>query len=124
MHELGLLTSVVAAVERAADAAGVVRVRVVALRVGSLSGAVPEALLGSWPIAVHGTRLADAALEVEPVPAAVWCPSCAADQPVDAFFALACPACGTPTARLARGREFEVAWVEWETGQDSHSSST
>lgn len=118
MHELGLLASVVAAVDRAATDAGATRIREVALRVGTLSGAVPEALLGSWPIAVFGTPLADTALTVEPVEAAVWCPACRAEQPVDAFFALACPACGTPTAHLVRGREFEIAWVEWDAGHE------
>lgn len=119
-----MLTGVVAAVERAAADAGA-RVSAVALRVGSLSDTVPEALEGSWPIATHGTPLAGAALVVEQVQAAVWCPACAAQQPVDEFFALVCPVCGTPTGHLAQGREFEIAWVEWDVpGQPSHSSST
>lgn len=123
MHELGLLRGVVTAVERAATAAGDPTVTAVALRVGALSGAVPEALVGAWPIATHGTPLAGARLEVEPVPAAVWCPRCAAEQPIDAFYALTCPVCDTPTGQLAHGREFDIAWVEWDA-QDSHSSST
>ena len=44
MHELGLLTSVVAAVEKAAADADyqVTRVEKVALNVGTMSGAIPE----------------------------------------------------------------------------------
>lgn len=124
MHELGLLTSVVAAVERAATDAGASHVREVALCVGELSGAAPEALQGSWPIAVAGTRLADATLTIEFVAAAVWCPTCASEQPVDAFFALACPACNTPTAHLVRGREFQIAWAEWEVARHESQDST
>lgn len=123
MHELGLLRGVVAAVERAASEAGDPVVTAVALRVGTMSGAVPDALLGAWPLATHGTAIADARLEVESIAAAVWCPRCATAQPIGAFFALTCPACDTPTGELVAGREFEVAWVEWEA-QDSHSSST
>lgn len=115
MHELGLLTSVVAAVTRAAERAGATSVDTVALRVGTLSGAVPDALRGSWPLAAAGTPAAGAELAIEVVPAAVWCPACAAEREVDAFFALVCPACGTPTGHLVRGREFEVAWVDLTT---------
>lgn len=61
-HELGLVTSVVGAVRKAASEAGDPAIRAVALRVGAMSGALPDALLGSWPIATHGTPLAVAAL--------------------------------------------------------------
>ena len=114
MHELGLVTSVVGAVRKAASEAGDPAIRAVALRVGAMSGALPDALLGSWPIATHGTPLEHAALEIETVPAAVWCPSCGGPQAIDEFVALECPACRTPTADLVSGREFEIAWVEWE----------
>ncbi|GIG25059.1 hydrogenase maturation nickel metallochaperone HypA [Cellulomonas denverensis] len=112
MHELGLLRSVVTAVERAASDAGATVVEAVGLRVGTLSGAVPEALAGAWPIATAGSVLAGARLEVEEVPAAVWCPGCAAEQPVDRFYALTCPVCGTPAGDLVHGREFAVAWAD------------
>lgn len=102
----------------------------VGLRVGTLSGALPEALQGAWPIAADGTCLAGARLDIETVVAAVWCPSCHREHEVDEFFALTCPACGTPTANLVRGREFQVLWADLiETGgaeadQASHGSST
>lgn len=121
MHELGLLASVVAAVERTADRAGASRIEAVGLRVGTLSGALPDALLGAWPIATAGSRLAGARLELDIVPAAIHCPSCEGDVPVDEFYALTCPACGTPSGTLVRGREFDVAWADLETdAQGTH----
>jgi hydrogenase nickel incorporation protein HypA/HybF len=51
VHELGLLRSVVRAVDAAAAKAGAGAVERVGLRVGELSGAVPEALAGAWPVA-------------------------------------------------------------------------
>jgi hydrogenase nickel incorporation protein HypA/HybF len=112
MHELGLLRGVVAAVERAADRAGAVRVEAVGLRVGTLSGAVPDALLGAWPIAIANSPLRGSRLVIETVQAAVWCSVCDGEQPIDQFFALTCPACGTPTGALVRGREFEVGYAD------------
>ncbi|MDR1833745.1 MAG: hydrogenase maturation nickel metallochaperone HypA [Propionibacteriaceae bacterium] len=113
MHELGLLRGVVkAAVAAVAGKPGAIAA--VGLRVGTLSGAVPQALEGAWPLAIAGTRLESARLEIEPVPAAVYCPACQAEQPIDEFFALACPVCAAPTGALARGREFQLAYVDLE----------
>jgi hydrogenase nickel incorporation protein HypA/HybF len=103
---------VVRAVDAAAVKAGAGSVERVGLRVGELSGAVPEALAGAWPIATAGTRLAGAILEVEELGAAIWCDACGSEQPVDQFYALRCPACGAPCGNLVRGREFEVAFAD------------
>ena len=134
MHELGLLRSVVGAVGRAAQQAGATSVSAVGLRVGSLAGAVPEALTGSWPIATSGTPLAAARLQIEWLPASVWCVTCQCEQPVDEFFALSCPICGAITPTLTQGKEFQVAWADMELPEraaddspghgTSHSSST
>lgn len=117
MHELGLLTSVVEAVERAAAEATskVSRVENVALKVGTLSGAVPEALQGSWPLAKAGTICEDARLTLEVIPATVFCPTCNRDVEIDEFFALTCPECGTPTGNMTHGRECALDYVEWST---------
>ena len=110
VHELGLLSGVVDVVVQVADQR---TIRRVALRVGTRSRVVPEALHAA-PIASLGTACADAELTVEHIEATVWCPTCAAEQPIDEFFALTCPVCDTPTADLRHGREFEVAYIDVE----------
>jgi hydrogenase nickel incorporation protein HypA/HybF len=114
VHELALLTGVVAAVERACARDCNRAVQVVALRVGALSGAQPEALEWAWLLATPGSVAEGARLLVEMVPAAVWCPVCDAEREIDEFYALRCPQCANPTADLVRGREFDVAYVEVE----------
>ena len=105
VHELGLLSGVVDVVVQAAEQR---TIRRVALRVGARSGHA------AWPIASLGTVCGDAELTVEHIEATVWCPTCAAEQPIDEFFALTCPVCDTPTADLRHGREFEVAYIDVE----------
>lgn len=78
----------------------------VALRVGTRAGVIEEALYAAWELVGEGE------LVVETVPATVFCPSCATEQEIDEFFALTCPACGTPTADLRHGREFEITYVD------------
>ena len=114
VHELALLSSVVKAVENACSAAGSSEVKVVALRVGALSGAMPAALDWAWPLAVAGSVAEGAELRLEEVPAAVWCTACNAEREIDSFYALRCPECGNPTANLVRGREFLVSYLELE----------
>ncbi|MDO4686863.1 MAG: hydrogenase maturation nickel metallochaperone HypA [Corynebacterium sp.] len=103
MHELGLLTGVAAAAKQAAGQRPILRV---ALRVGARSGVVEDALYAAWEIVGEGE------LTVELVPATVFCPSCAGEQEIDEYFALTCPVCGTPTADLRHGREFEIKYVD------------
>lgn len=112
MHELALLTGVVAAVEQACAREDNRAVQVVALRVGALSGAQPEALEWAWLPATVGSVAEGARLLVETVSAAVWCPVCDAERAIDEYYALRCPQCASPTAHLVRGREFEVAYIE------------
>ena len=112
MHELGMLQPAVAAVEAAAVEARAAMVEAVGLRVGTRSGLVPEALEGAWPIATAGTRLEGARLDLEIVQAAIWCPTCDAEQPIDEFYALLCPVCGAPSGNLVKGREFEVTYAD------------
>lgn len=118
MHELGLLTSVVHAVEKVAADTPDGQVTAVGLRVGTMSGAIPEALEGAWPIAIAGTRLAGATLSIEVFTPQIWCSSCESTQEVDEFYALTCPACGVGCGNLVHGREFEIAYAEISTPDD------
>ena len=101
-------------VEKAAASSGATRVEAVGLRVGTLSGAEPVALTGAWPIASTGTVAQGAELVIEVVAAAVFCPACDKARPIDEFFDLTCPVCGTPTANLVAGREFEVTYADMD----------
>lgn len=114
VHELGILTGVVSTVTQAANGRAITAV---GLRVGTQSGVIEEALQASWPIAIAGSACEKATLSIEIIPATVFCPQCETEQPIDEFFALACPVCDTPTADLRHGREFEIAYVDVESNQ-------
>lgn len=112
VHELGFLSGVVGVVSDAAEGR---EVTAVGLAVGSRSGLVLDALDASWPLAIAGTPLAAATLELTWVPATVYCPQCAASHEIDEFFALTCPVCGTPTADLRDGRTATVSYIDVAT---------
>ena len=94
-----------------AQAVGATRITVLRLRVGKLSGAVPEALHFAWDVVRRDTIAADALLEIECVPAACWCQTCRHEFECADFF-VECPHCHHPSTELRRGRELEIASIE------------
>src|SRR5689334_17325136 len=110
MHEVSIMTE---AVRLAVEAAGSRRIAVLRLRVGTLSGAAPDALRFAWDVVRAGTPAAAARLDIEAVPAAGWCPACEQEFAC-ADFANECPRCHQPGGELRRGRELAIAAVELE----------
>jgi hydrogenase nickel incorporation protein HypA/HybF len=113
MHEVSIMAEAVRMAEETARAAGGKCVLGVKLRVGTLSGAVPEALQFAWDVVSRDTLAAGAWLEIETVSATCWCTTCKIE------FACAdlmneCPRCRNVSGELRRGRELEIAAVELE----------
>lgn len=111
MHELSVMQEAMAlAIEHAArlDARAIHRI---VLRVGRLSGVVPEAMVFAFDAVATGTIAEGAALEVEDVPPACHCESCGQEfEPPP--FEYDCPRCGALASRVVRGRELELAGLE------------
>jgi hydrogenase nickel incorporation protein HypA/HybF len=107
MHELAIAESVVATVLERTE--GQV-VSVVRLRVGRLSGVVPDALTFCFELATVGTTLEGAALEIEVQPGRATCRTCSEDFSLDDPILL-CP-CGSADVELVSGRELAVQSVE------------
>ncbi len=92
----------------AADGGGV---DAVSVRVGAMSGVIPEALTFAWGAASGGTALAAARLDIEWVPAVVWCETCGDERELPGQ-RMVCPTCQTRCPRLVRGRELDILSVE------------
>lgn len=112
MHELSVATALVAQAEKAARAAGVEHVVAVRLRLGRLSGLVPESLVYSFEIASAGTTVAGARLDIERVEPMIWCPQCEAAVTLASPTRFRCPRCDTPSADVLAGRELELRSLE------------
>lgn len=113
MHELSVATALVSTATDAADRAHargmILSVRI---RVGELSGVVPEALEFAWPLAAEGTRCHDAQLRIERVPCRIRCAACNAETELVAPFRLRCGLCGSRDACITTGRELELVSLE------------
>ena len=114
MHEVAIMTEAVRIAEESAQAAGAERVTALKLRIGTLSGVVPEALQFAWDVVRRDTLLADARLEIESNPATCWCAQCELEFACREFFN-ECPQCHELSGELRRGRELDIAAVELES---------
>ena len=113
MHEVSIMVEAVRMAVETAQASGARRVTGLRLRVGTFSGAVPEAMRFAWDVVRRDTLAAEAWLEIESVPAACWCATCQAEFACTDFLS-ECPRCHDVSGELRRGRELDIAAVELE----------
>jgi hydrogenase nickel incorporation protein HypA/HybF len=114
MHELSIALSLIDAAAEEADRRGGLTVRTIHLRLGALSGVEADALASAFELAVEGSAIDGAILEIELVPVVVFCPSCRAERALTTLQRFACPVCDSPTASVVRGKEMEITALEVE----------
>lgn len=107
MHELSVAQSVVDAV---LERTGERHVTTVRLQVGRLSGVVPDALLFCFDLAVAGTPLDGATLEIEEPTGRAHCRGCGAEFALRDLVLL-CD-CGSADVEVMAGRELQLTSVE------------
>ncbi len=113
MHEVSIMAEAVRIAVESAQSAGAKRVIGLRLRVGTLSGAVPEAMQFAWDVVRHNTPAAAAWLKIDSVVATCWCATCQTEFECRDFLS-ECPHCHNFSGDLRRGRELDIASVELE----------
>jgi hydrogenase nickel incorporation protein HypA/HybF len=112
MHELSVAHAVVSTVVDALPSPDT-RVLQVRLRIGELSGIVPQALEFAYDVAAQGTPLEDAALVIERSPIVIDCPACGHQQIATAQD-FRCSqdghrkSCEQPCGNVVSGKELEI----------------
>ena len=109
MHEVGIMEQTVdIAIERAK---GVDRIHGLKMRIGKVSGVVPEALEFAFDVVTRGTIAEGAKLEIETVAVTCYCCDCNLNfQPSDLFYE--CPECGKFSYQILSGKEIELVSIE------------
>ena len=111
MHELSIARDILEIVNQYITPEQMNAVRSVKLKIGKLSGVVPESLEFCFSAIVSNTPLARANLEIERIPTRADCRDCGnsfmIDDPV--FF---CSRCGGAAIRVVSGTELQVVEIE------------
>jgi hydrogenase nickel incorporation protein HypA/HybF len=111
MHEVSLLENAMELALSCAQQQGATQIHRLTLRVGELSGVIPEALQFAFDIVVQGTIAEKSQLSIETIPAICYCSTCQQDfQPTDWIYE--CPTCHELSAKLLQGRDLELVSLE------------
>lgn len=113
MHELSICQGIIdvagaAVAERASPGT---RVATVVVRIGRLTGIVPDCLRHYFDLLTPGTPLGGASLLIEEIPIRGRCDDCAADFQIDTL-SFSCPTCGSGFVDLRSGRELQVVSLD------------
>ena len=111
MHELSIAQNIVEIVEQHLPEIGVREVKSVKLKVGDLSGVVPDSVKFCFDAMTAGTRLQGATMEIEHVPFVLKCNKCGKDSTNESGIVL-CDFCGGSDARIISGNELLVTEIE------------
>jgi hydrogenase nickel incorporation protein HypA/HybF len=113
MHELSIVASLFETLlDKAREHHGgaITQVRI---RVGKLSGVVPELLESAFDIYKKGTIAEKAKLEIEEVGLKVKCRTCSAETEKDDYI-FVCPSCESTDLEILQGTEIFLDKIELE----------
>lgn len=111
MHELGIMTGVMQAVESSAKEAGATRVLKVTLSVGEMTEAIEDALQFAFEVLSEHSMCEGAELEIAMVKPKSRCLECGAEYEHDRFH-MFCPTCDSFATELIAGRELQIDSIE------------
>jgi hydrogenase nickel incorporation protein HypA/HybF len=114
VHELSIVQGLFEILEEKAREQNVVRITAVKLRVGRLSGVVPDLIESAFDSYKKGTLADGARLEIEIAPFDFRCRACGGSAFRDDTD-VACAACGSGDVELLGGMDIFVEKIEIET---------
>ena len=113
MHELAITEGIIEAAVPEAERAGAKKILEIRLKIGELSGVLPECIQEYFDIASRGTIAEGARLKVEKIPITIHCNGCGYDGEIPKK-RIHCPVCDGWDFTLKSGREYFVDSLEVE----------
>jgi hydrogenase nickel incorporation protein HypA/HybF len=111
MHELGIAQNILEIVQQSVPEDQAESVRRIRIRVGQLSGVVPDSLEFCFQAIIGETKMQKAGLAIEQIPTTFQCKKCAFRFQVDDLEFL-CPKCGSSDLEVISGKELEIVEIE------------
>lgn len=111
MHEVGIMERTLEIALEHAQNQGASKIHRLKMRVGALSGVVPEALKFAFDVVSEGTLAENAQFEIDYVPVQCYCSDC--DQPFQPEqWVYECPQCHQLSTDILSGKELELTSLE------------
>ena len=109
MHEMSYMINFINMAEKAAD--GAEAITSVTVKIGALTGVLPEYLKKYFPQAAKNTRCEGADFNVIAIPAEVTCDGCGKNYQPGKDNNYCCPSCGSKDGKIIHGRELDLSSV-------------
>jgi hydrogenase nickel incorporation protein HypA/HybF len=111
MHEVAIMEQTLAISLSSAEQQNAQKIHLVKMRIGAVSGVVPEALSFAFDVVTQGTIAENAKLAIETVPVVCYCSNCQSNfEPED--FIYQCPNCHQISGKIIAGKEIELTSLE------------
>ena len=120
MHELAIAQNILEIVRQSVPEEQVSEVKWVRIRVGQLSGVIPDSLDFCFSAIVGETNLRRAGLDIEQVPTVSRCKKCTHQFQIEDMV-FECPECKSTDLELITGRELQVVEIELMDEKDKDS---
>ena len=111
MHELGIAQNILDIVRQSVPEDRFSSVRWIRIRIGQLSGIVPDSLEFCFSALLSETEMKQAGLKMETEPTVSLCKDCRHRFTVEDFV-FTCPSCGSASLEMLSGRDLEVVDIE------------
>jgi hydrogenase nickel incorporation protein HypA/HybF len=111
MHELGIAQNILEIVQQSVPDGQAAAVRYIRIRIGQLSGVVPDSLDFCFSAIVGETAMKQASLTIEQVPTIFRCRDCLSRFQIEGLVFL-CPTCKSANLELVSGKELEIVEIE------------
>lgn len=112
MHELPVTESIVRIAVEEAEKHNVKKINEIRIKVGELSGLVPECIQHYFDIVSEGTKVHGAKLVIFKIPITMKCLDCGFDGETKSFQENKCPVCGSSSMKMSGGNEFYIDSME------------
>jgi hydrogenase nickel incorporation protein HypA/HybF len=110
MHELSIAKNIIDIIKESVEEKDLVNVEKVILKVGELSGVVPDSLEFSLEAVCSGTEMEKINYELIKIPFAVKCRVCNNDS-YNELGIVKCPVCGSKDTEVISGNELLVSEI-------------
>jgi hydrogenase nickel incorporation protein HypA/HybF len=111
LHELSLTQNLIDIAEEYAHREGASAIISITMKIGALSGVIPEAVEFAFDACSKGTLADGAKLEIMHVPAIGRCRQCATESSIESLID-SCPACGSFALVILQGQEMALTELE------------
>ena len=110
MHEVSIMQNTLDIAIAQAKQHNATKIDCLTLKIGQLSGVIPEALEFAFEVLTQGTIAANAQLEIETIPVVCYCRNCDLLFQPEAYI-YRCPHCQQISSDIVRGKELDLVSV-------------